>query len=196
MAPLPTIGNCVRVAIEYNASAGVKPVNVLHLITNSEDEVAIGAALDDAFDDATDNPFTIVMANFSPETYLITLLDGSSAGQRINANTTRAGAGGGNLIPSVAGVLSLHTPQRGPRGRGRLYLGPVGEASQDAGILSTGERSSTLLGWQEVNDLLAASPVAASLGVASYVHAEVNGVTSMSIRPQYGSQRRRQNQLV
>lgn len=171
-------------------------MNVLHLITDSASEEEIGAALDDAFDDAVKNPFQIVMANFSPESYLITLLDGSSAGQVITANTTRAGAGGGNLIPAVAGCLSLHTPQRGPRGRGRLYLGPVGESDQDAGLLSTAAVGDTITGWQQVNALLAASDITASLGVASYTHAEVNGVTSISMRYQSATQRRRQNQLL
>jgi len=196
MAPLPTIGNCVRVALLWGAQGGVAPVNVFHLITNSTDEVEIAGALDDAFSGATTNPFSPVMSAFIMEHYLITLLDGHSAGQVIATGPVFGGAAGGQFVPNVAAVLSLHTPQRGPRGRGRLYLGPVGESAIDSGTVVSGTRTDCVAGWNDVDDALAASSITASLGVASYVHSEVNGVTSKSMRIPAGTQRRRQNQLV
>lgn len=196
MAPLPTIGNCVRVALNWTGVGGVAPVNVLHLITSSTDEGDIASALDDAFQ-ANPGCFQAVMANYILDTYTITLLDGSSAGQVVNAlGTPITGGGGGNMVPQVAAVLSLHTPQRGPRGRGRLYLGPVGETEIDSGLISSGVRSAMVAGWTDWMTDMAASPIAASLGVASYVHTEVNGVTSLSMRPAAGTQRRRQDQIV
>src|SRR6478752_10515752 len=133
MAPLPTIGNCVRVALNWTAVGGVDPINVFHLITASTNESDIAAALDDAFQ-ANTGCFQALMANYTLDTYTITLLDGSSAGQVVNAlGTPITGGGGGNMVPQVAAVLSMHTPQRGPRGRGRLYIGPVGETEIDSG---------------------------------------------------------------
>jgi len=196
MAPLPTIGNCVRVAINWNASGALRPINVLHLITASDDEEEIAGALGDAFQ-AGGAPVWQALSNaFTIDSYTVTLLDGSSAGQVINEPTTIGGQATGDIIPAAAAVLSFHTPQRGPRGRGRLYIGPIGEGVQAGGVL-TGTNALDMVGaWQDVATDLAASSIAASLGVASYVHAEVNGVTSISMRPQIGTQRRRQNQLL
>lgn len=196
MAPLPTIGNCVRVAINWTGVGGVAPVNVFHLITDSTDEVEIATALDAAFH-ANTACWQCLMANYELDSYTITLLDGHSAGQVVTSlGTPIVGGGGGNMVPQVAGVLSLHTPQRGPRGRGRLYIGPVGESEIDSGIISAGVRTAMVGAWSDWQDDLAASSIAASLGVASYVHSEVNGVTSVSMRAQAGTQRRRQDQLV
>lgn len=196
MAPLPVIGNCVRVAMQWNASAGVRPVNVFHLITASTDESAIRDALDAAWQDATTNPWAPLHTSFNTVDYLITLLDGTSAGQVIPSIDDPAGSSTGGMSPAIAAVLSFHTPQRGPRGRGRLYLGPMGEADYDNGLVGGTLRTETVAAWNEVNESLADSPIAASLGVASYVHAEVNGVTSISMRQQLGTMRRRQDQLV
>lgn len=196
MAPLPIIANAVRVGINWSSSAGVRPVNVFHLITDSHDEVAIGAALDAAFSGASPNPFAIVMANFSVESWAITLLSSASATQIVSCTESIHGDGGGNLIPQVAGVLSLRTSERGSRGRGRLYLGPVGEADQDAGLMPSGMPAATVTAWNDVADALADDPLNISFGVASYVHEEIAGVQTFSMRRQFGTQRRRQNQLV
>ena len=196
MAPLPIIENAVRVGINWSASAGIRPVNVFHLITDSQSEVAIGAALDSAFDAPAGNPFSIVMANFQIESWAITLLSSSSATQIVPCTETITGSGGGNMIPQVAGVLSMRTSERGSRGRGRLFLGPVGEADADAGLMSSGIPAGTVAAWNTVADELAADPLNISFGVASYVHQEIAGVQTFSMRRAFGTQRRRQNQVV
>lgn len=196
MAPLPTIGNCVRVGINWSRQGGVAPVNVLHLITASESEVDIAGALEDAMVAAGSGVWEIVQETYRIQSFTVTLLDGSSAGQIVPCGSTIGGQATGNIVPQVAGVLSFHTPQRGPRGRGRLYMGPVGEGVISDGIVNSGNRTNVVNAWNELEDELAGSAIAASLGVASYVHAEVNGVTSKSMRGPAGTQRRRQNQLV
>jgi hypothetical protein len=196
MAPLPTIGNCVRVSINWSQVAGVRPVNVLHLITASDDEEEIATELGDAFIAGGSNVFQCVQESYTIDSYTVTLLDGSSAGQVIGESRTIGGQGSGEILPAQAGVLSLRTSQRGPRGRGRLYLGPCSEGTIANGLM-TGSISVTMpLAWQAVETALAGSPITASLGVASYVHAEVNGVTSIGMRSQAGTVRRRQDQLV
>jgi hypothetical protein len=194
MAPLPTIGNCVRVALNWSSSGGIKPVNVFHLITSSTNETAIGEALDDAFVTATSEAWAFTHSSYECESYTITLLDGSSAGQVIPTGTPFSGGGTGGLVPQVAAVLSLRTIQRGARGRGRLYMGPVGETDIDAGLLDSNKVDDVLAAWDQVEASLASNSM--SLGVASYVHADVHGVSSISMRSQAGTQRRRQDQLV
>lgn len=196
MAPLPTIGNCVRVSINWSRQAGVAPVNVFHLITDSTNETEIGLALDEAQVAAGANVWSVVQETYRIVSYTITLLDGESAGVDVPCTETLGGQATGNLVPQVAGCMNLYTPQRGPRGRGRMFMGPVGEGVITDGLVSEAARNNTLGAWDDLQDELAGSTIAASLGVASYVHAEVNGVTRLGFRQAGATQRRRQNQLV
>lgn len=196
MAPLPTIGNVARCSLEWSLVSGIKPVNVLHLITDSEDEDEIATELGSALA-ANPDCFRLLMENYALNTITVTLLDGHSAGVPVNvAGAGITGGGGGNIMPAVCAVLSLHTNQRGPRGRGRLYIGPMGETDQDAGIVTEAGRVDTVNAWTALESDLLASSIQASIGVASYVHSEVNGVTTLSMRQTCGTQRRRQNQLL
>lgn len=198
MPPLPTIANCVRVTLNWSTSGGVRPHNVFHLITASEDGTAIGAALDDAFQDNPD-AFQALDDSYNLETYSILPLDGSSATQEVVAATTGApitGGGSGELIPAAAAVLSFRTLQRGSRGRGRMFIGPVSEAALTDGQIVSSYLGAMVGSWELIDDALTASPIDASLGVASYVHGEVGGVSQISMRSPAGTMRRRQNQLV
>lgn len=196
MPPLPVIGNCVRVTLNWSDVVGVTPRNVLHLITASVDGEEIGAALDEVFQDNPD-AFQTVSTAALLQSYSILPLDGSSATQEVQAlGTDVTGGASGETLPAAAAVISFRTPQRGPRGRGRLYLGPMGEASLANGIVVESYRNSAVSSWQAIAAALPSTSITASLGVASYVHAEVNGVTSISMRPAAGTVRRRQNQLT
>jgi len=196
MAPLPTIGNCVRVSCNWNTVNGITPRNIFHVITSSEDEEEIALAVQTALHASAQKPFGCMLASRSIASYTVTLMDGHSAGQVVASTFAISGEQTGEEIPASAAVLSLHSPQRGPRGRGRLYIGPIGEAAQANGLVGSGNVSGMLSAWSAFETSLAASSISGSLGVASYVHSEVNGVTSLSMRPQCGTQRRRQNQLV
>lgn len=196
MAPLPTIGNCVRVAFNWNAVGGVSPVNVLHIITNSTSEEDIGAAMTESIIAGGAGVFQCVYEGYLLNSYTITLLDGHSAGQIVSVGATVGGQATGHPVPQVAGVLSLRTNQRGARGRGRLFLGPVGEGVIEGGVVSTGVRSAVVSAWNDLNDELATTDITGSLGVASYVHEDVHGVTNISMRAVSGTQRRRNNQLL
>lgn len=186
----------MRVAINWSSSAGIRPVNVFHLITSSQNEFEIGEALDEAFTGDGEAAFTPVMENFTIESWSITNLGGSNATQIIPSGAAISGGTGGNIVPQVAGVLSMRTNIRGSRGRGRLYLGPAGETNIDAGLWALGVPPGTVAGWLAAAESLADNPLNISFGVASYVHEEVAGVSSFSMRRAAGTQRRRQNQVV
>jgi len=196
MAPLPVIGNVVRCDLQWGASAGVAPHNTFHIVTNSDDLEEIGLAIGQAFEDASGNCWSALHTSFTAITIDLTPLDGTTARQNVNLGTTLQGDGSGGMTPAVATVLSLRTHQRGPRGRGRLYLGPMSESDFDNGLVGSGVRSTTSSSWPDFNDNLAASSINGSLVVASYIHAEAGAVTSFSVRPQCGTMRRRQDQLV
>jgi len=182
--------------MNWNQVAGIKPVNIFHLITNSDSEEDIAAAIDEAMVTAGSGLFEMVNEDFLLDTWTITLLDGHSAGQTIPVDSTIGGQATGNPVPQVAGVLSMHTPQRGPRGRGRMYLGPVGEGVIVSGLIDESVVNSCTSAWESFRAQIAATDITGSLGVASYVHEEVNGVTSVSMRRVTGTQRRRNDRLV
>lgn len=196
MPPLPVIAGIFRVTLNWNSDGGITPRNVLHIQTATGDEEEVADALHTALV-ANVDAVQMISINYAVVTYDVLKLDGSSATVTVNAPDDDArGGASGQIMPSTATVLSMRTAQRGPRGRGRLYLGPAAEGLADAGYVPLTQRSTTPAAWQALNEDLLASPIAAGIYVASYVHGTAVPVTSFSVRPPFGTQRRRQNQLV
>lgn len=193
MAPLPVIGNCVRIGLPWSTALPVKPYNVFHVITAQDDLEQLAADIGQAMDDAGSDMWRALAVDYTLPNIDVTPLDGTSATQRLSTQQTITGASTGQVIPNTAMIVSFRTPQRGSRGRGRLYVGPVCESAVQNGQLES--PSAVFAAWSDFEDSLASSSSAASLGVASYTHAEVNGVTSIVIQDVLGTQRRRQNQL-
>jgi hypothetical protein len=196
MPVLPTIPNCVRITLNWNTSLGVTPRNVFHIITASTSGEEIGAALDEVFEAGAADAFQAMDDSYTLESYGILVLDGTSATQDVPSDAALQGGGSGEMVPAAAAVISLRSNQRGPRGRGRQFVGPCSEAALTDGIIVSSYRDAMVGAWNALDDGLASTDIAGSLGIASYTHAEVHGVTSISCRPPAGTQRRRQNQLV
>jgi hypothetical protein len=195
MAPLPVIGNCVRVDFLWNSLNGVRPMNTIHVITDGDNMEELAGLIGAAADVAGARLFAPLDDNRVCTSVRMTPLDGVSAGQVENLGTTITGDEAGAEIPNVASVVSLRTAQRGSRGRGRIYMGPVTETAADGGFIATGIASSIRTAWNDFSEALADSSPIISLGVASYTHEEVNGVTSISVPTVLATQRRRQDQL-
>lgn len=193
MAPLPTIPNAVRVGLNWSASAGVKPYNVFHVITDTDDMAQLATDLGTAFNTNQDGMFLAVGENFSFATVTLTPLDGATAGVEYPLGHVITGGGSGAIIPSSAALVSLRSITRGPRGRGRLYLGPVSEGEVDNGKVNNNGAMTTA--WQAFDEDLAATSSLASLGIASYKHAEISGASSIFVENALATQRRRQDQL-
>jgi hypothetical protein len=133
-----------------------------------------------------------IQTSFACTTLEVTKLDGTTAGQP-EAVTSFAGQSTGDIVPAASGVLSLHTAQRGPRGRGRLYLGPPGEGIIATGQLASGTPANIAGAWATFNAAMAADGFFHC--VASYVHADSHDITSYRCDTLLGTQRRRQDQL-
>jgi hypothetical protein len=106
------------------------------------------------------------------------ILNGTSIPQVI-VHTLQGGAGAGQNQPQeVAQVLTLRTPQRGRRYRGRIYL----PGSSTTSMLSTnGTLTATVLAnflVQARGVLGALPPISWKWGVASYGHGTLNGVAT------------------
>lgn len=196
MAPLPVIEGVFRVTMVWNPMSGVQPVNVWHC-----HEVDTGTDPGDALNSITStlgahhDMFDILPISSTLNRIVVTKLDGSSA----SVEGTVSGSFGTTddvIEPAVAGILSIRTGQRGPRGRGRLYLGPTTEGHGGNGSLTESIRATMQTAWNDfADDLSHEVDTSLQFGVASYVHADFHEAVSIVMEGKYGTQRRRQDQL-
>lgn len=192
--PLPVIPHIFRVTLPWERSSGVKAVNVLNVSCTTGNESDIGAAFDSHMTNAM---FDLQSVDQVLKRVEIIHLDGTSATQSYSFATPKHGlqGAGSQVIPASAACLSMHTPTRGSRGRGRVYLGPVAENAQADGILDASGAAAVLAAWQAFDAALIAQTPSMRLVVASYKHAVAVFVTSYRVDAAATTQRRRQSQL-
>jgi hypothetical protein len=196
MAPLPTIPNIHRVTLNFNQVNGVSPRNVFHVDGGTHTVQEVGLQLRACFTSSGAGLFEIVPTAYQFSDISIIPLDGHSAtyNQALSAPVT-GGAGGTQGSPATAAVLSMHTNQRGPRGRGRLYIGPCSENFIADGVMDATKRTNMVATWTNFKSALFQGTTPLVLVVASYVHSQANSVNSLSMNLICGTQRRRQDQL-
>jgi hypothetical protein len=188
--PTPVIANGFLVTFLWQSATGIRPRNTLACVAAGRNEEQIAAGFQASFGV---NMWTWISSQFYFQQVEVRKLDGSSAGQVINV-TEQDGIGGSEFAPQVAGVISLRTAQGGPRGRGRLYLGPVSEDRQTNGSMINTDVVTTA--WQTFNtNLLALSPNPITLGVLSTVHGDFHALTTLFAEHIVATQRRRAERL-
>lgn len=193
---LPVIADVFRVLFPWAPQNGLATSNVIHLQTTSTDLEEIGLAIGTAWDAiSTGSPFNAMPASFLTAAVNITPLDGVTAAQDVALGTEISGSGSDQYSPATAALVSLHTAQRGARGRGRVYVGPCKEGSIDNGALSGTVQGDMLDGWDQWWDAALAGTPSLQLGVASYVHADFHAISSIRVDTLVATQRRRQDQL-
>lgn len=191
---LPVIANTFRVTVDFNTVSGLTPRCVHHVQTATADVEEVG---DIWWEAAPDGLYGPMLGAHEPTSISIIPLDGIGA----TAIVPRPGGastlclGTGQSMPQVAAVVSLRSNVRGPRGRGRQYVGPLVEQAQDQGVMDASTRGNLRDAWNDFQVALLASDPAATLVVASYVHAEANDVMHIDVDTLTGTQRRRQDQL-
>jgi hypothetical protein len=188
MPPLPTIADTYRVTLNWNPAHGITPRNVLHFRKASSDEADLRDSLNSSFGDLM---WEAVQQDWAFTSVDILKLDGSSATQTL-AVDAQGSLVSGDAIVEACCVISLRTAQRGSRGRGRVFLGPLPESKQSQGIWTAG----TTIGaaWASFADAMFVDSW--ELVVASYVHADAHRVTSIHNDSVIGLQKRRRDQLV
>lgn len=195
MAPLPVIANVFRVSMPWQGGI-VHPVNVFHVKSATSSTASdVGDAIDEALLGLTGDPWNSIHEDYTCPTLEIIELDGASATFAKNLDHIPQGAATGPEVPNTCGVVSFHTDQRGSRGRGRMYVGPVGEDIINDGELQPSNAADMLTGWEELITNLPSSTPSLQLVIASYVHADSHQVTSVRVDNILGTQRRRQDQL-
>lgn len=193
MPPLPVIEDTYRVTWNFTNSGGVTPRIVQHYYSPGSDVDVFGASLIAVM---VDDLFYPMSGSFEPETIDVLPLDGMTPTKSFNLPSEIAFCSGDeDFSPASAYVMSLQTSVRGPRGRGRSYIGPVADSTIEDGKAHGISAGNLIDAWNAF--LVAASELnpLISLCVASYTHEEMNVVTGVQIRNVLGTQRRRQDQL-
>jgi len=194
--PLPTIADVYRVAFVWTPVNGISPANIVHMRKASSSESDIASVTNDAMllGVGSGNMFGCVHSAWAVESLVVTKLDGSSPGfDEPLPDGPFSGTHGGDSLPSTCGVISFKTAQKGPRGRGRIYLGPSSEIVVGGGSLEAGVQTELLDGWTAFLNHLSVGDV--EFGVASYVHRDFHPLTSFRVDTLVGTQRRRQDSL-
>lgn len=192
--PLPVIANTYRIALIWNRHSGVAPVNVFHVRdtapTHTDTQVgnAVWAALDNEM-------FTGINTAHEVHDMLVTNLTAANAATSVPNLAGNHGQSTGDSIPNLCALMSLHTAQRGSRGRGRCYVGPITETAQADGIFDATKAATMLTGWNNFIAALVANTPHLELVVASYRHADAHSITSIRVDSVCATQRRRQDQL-
>lgn len=192
MPVLPTISNCYRVTLDWNANVGIQPRNVFHVRGPGASEELVR---DNIVDAAVDHLFAPLSAGWDCPEVTVLKLDGTSAGQTfaIPSGTFLGGTTGSDVIPESCALIGFQTAQRGPRGRGRMFIGPISENQQAQGVLNTTTSADMATAWAEFISNLEGNGI--PLQVTSYTHADSHDVTSFHISNTVGIQKRRLDQV-
>lgn len=133
---LPVITDTFRCTLNYSSHAGVSPVNVIHVGSTTLDVAGVGALLAGA---GVDNMLGPVSGYFEPTSWTVLPLDGGSASQvfaRTDGNQMAGQGTSNDSILELANIVSFRSAVGGPRGRNRIFVGPITENTQAEGILS------------------------------------------------------------
>lgn len=196
MPPLPTITDVFRIKLNWNATAGVTPVNVFHVRVPSATASQVATTISGSLLSASGrNPFEVLSNGYICTTMQITPLDGHSAGTDHGFTTALVGSGSGELINAGAAVVSFKTTQRGSRGRGRMFIGPITEDKQGGGVINNTAQGHMALGWGDFINNIQTQSVPGTMVIASYVHQDAHDVTTVRVDNLLGTVRGRQDQL-
>lgn len=195
MAPLPVIDDVTRVTWNFESYQGVTPRVVQHFRTTTANMVDLGEAIWAA---AADGIFGPMHESFEPLSISLLPLDGVQATTVVEnpfPSDSNLCTASGEILPAVAALMSWRTLVRGPKARGRSYIGPICEQTCSDGVLDDPWRSNLTAAWTSTLSALAGGTPAVAFVVASYVHEESYLVTSGTAERPLATQRRRQDQL-
>lgn len=192
MAPLPIITDVFRVTLNWSNLVGVAPRNVFNVLAPTYDELTLGGALVSHFTDAM---FSCLNDSYILNDIDVIALDGASATQTTPDGNTNGQTSSSQLLPATAAILSIRTAQRGPQGRGRMYIGPCCEANVASGVLDSTVRSTMEAAWTTFINAIETLVSPITFGVASYKHAAFYDHVTHQVESVVGTQRRRQDQL-
>lgn len=185
---LPVIENVYRVTWNFTTYQGITPRIINHYFVATGSEADLVTALDS---NKVNGMFAPMNTGFTPASIDVLPLNGTSptSNHTLDLTSWEPCEGTGEPVPEACYILTLHTGQRGPRGRGRMFIGPASESNIDSGLV-TGEAPEDLQGaWVDFMEAITGDGV--ELVVASYVNEDFNTVLGTLVQPYVGMQRRR-----
>lgn len=197
MPSLPVIAGAFRCTLNWaGGSSGNQSHNVIHVLSPTATVTQIVAALATAIN-ANPATFSMMDSPVALESVSVLPLDGSS-GTSVLAPpvTVNVSTGTGNLVPEAAIGVTFYTGLSGPRHRGRIFIGPLTEDNIANGLYVPTLATVTNAWNSFLTSLRTALPGSVGgLGVASYVHADINAVTLCSAHADLRTQVRRLRRL-
>lgn len=188
--PLPVISTVYRVALIWGHTSGQNAVNVIHVRRISSTPAAVAVIVDA---NVTANMWAQVVNGASVNRLDVTPLDGGGATSSMAVSGAKwtGSAGAVDFVPQAAEVISFKTAVRGRSYRGRIYIPFIGESAISNGaMVGTGAAQTA---W--TNFVAALGTATTPLVVASYQRALYTDVTTATVKPLAGTERRRQSRL-
>lgn len=197
MAPLPTIENVYRVALnwQYGSQSACNVMN----FRASNSEAGAGYVYFRLNAAVTNTMWGSVPTSARVTSVDITPLDGVTATATFSptdASTNWEGATDGQAVPAVAVLAKLSTHLRGQAHRGRVFIPFTSESVIDSGFIIGLTRTSIEAAWETfLTTILVPDDEGdfVELTVASYLHSTAEPVSSITIESPLATQRRRQN---
>lgn len=192
MGHLPIIDDCFRVSLIWSDVAGAHPVNVMHFSSSAGDEDSLASALDASWHNGQ---FGVVSTATSVVRYDILKLDGSAATKSYTPDPANSegleGQASGDPLLAYAVCVAFKTDFRGPRNRGRIFIGPLSENEVLAGTFVGVDNDVIAAQWSAFNTSLVGTADAWLHGVASYKGHTFTGISQYRADLFPATQRRR-----
>lgn len=190
--PPPVIANVFKVAhrIEQDLGLGYT-IFTRHYRAPGLDVADIAAAYIDHF---SGDQVLVLSSNWAFQSMEITPLDGLTAPSFFAFTGGAHGTASGDIVPGYCNVISQRTAVRGPRGRGRMYIGPTTEGALTSGRFLTANLTTIAASWGAFDANMAGDGIQPV--VASYVHSDAHDVVSIRADQSAGIQRRRQRRIA
>lgn len=188
MAPLPDIADTYRCVFKWSAD---NVVNVTHF----HDDTRTVSGLATAITAHVTAGMWAPIGNFLViNQFDLTPLFGDLATVSFNTDASakwKGSVAGAESVPNCAAVVSMKTAFRGPRNRGRMYIGPVAESAMGYGTLDNTIRTTMINAWNAFGAACVADDF--QHVVASYVGGTALTVLQYNVRPAVGTVRKRQD---
>src|SRR4029453_2524292 len=181
------IPNACRIRINWNLGDGKVAHNICYAQWNGTP--ALTVALADSVKAALVNgaTWTALAAFINTATSLasVTLLDvrSATATEVTSAAAATVGAGTAALPDEVAVVLTLRTANRGPSGRGRIYIPGFAQAAMQSGNVISPGAVTAVTNWGQSNLMPAASTTVGPLALGLPARSAYTSPTTGRIFP-------------
>jgi hypothetical protein len=185
--PLPVIADVYRCAVTLLGVDGTTATNVFHFGSGATSETALADSIDTLRGGVT--PWDFASDVYDRSKISIEKLDGVSAAFERNCVNIK-GTQSGQILYEAAAVIKLTTAVRGRSARGRMYIGPLTEATVAGGVVNGGTVTALDTAFEDwVTGV--EGDIGGNFKIVSYLHSTAQNLTGHLTETQQRTQRRR-----